>query len=302
MNDTKEMTLDQLYEDMKTVWPGRVREVTLYTYYNTYKNYLCPTLGKLQVTDITEMVLSDTFIYFRKKYAVPTIYQIKKVLSILFNYAIEKNILIVNHVQKIKIDPHIPTIKILSYDQMRKLIEESRGKLGYCELVMLAFTGIRNSELRGLMWKDIDFERKSIQISRTIWNGIIRSPKTRASIRTIDIPPLAIEALIELQKNSSNNTWVFSAIRGEKNQPYSSTVLNKRITKLLVDADLPHVTIHSFRHFHATFLLEHGISERATQERLGHSDPTVTARLYAHVTTPHRKKIINLLENFVKSD
>jgi integrase len=116
-------------------------------------------------------------------------------------------------------------------------------------------------------------------------------PKTARSRRTVHLTPIGIDALLEQslwqrQQSQRRANWeqsglVFTSLSGG---PLEPGVVNGTLSRLLLEADLPHVRVHDLRHTTASTLLEAGVHPKLVQDLLGHSTIAVTLDTYSHVT------------------
>ena len=147
-----------------------------------------------------------------------------------------------------------------------------------------------------LRWKDIDLERGSLSVARSLEqtkSGLhFKQPKTKKSRRSVTLPPITVEALrlhkaeqamlrLRLGLGRDKNGLVCSRYDGE---PRSPRAFSKEFDRFIRALDITRITLHGLRHTHATQLLEAGIHPKVVQERLGHSTIATTMDLYSHVT------------------
>lgn len=161
-------------------------------------------------------------------------------------------------------------------------------------IVLLLVTGMRKGELCGLDWNDINFEKKTIKIQRsyTLVAGkgpILGSPKTKCSVREIEIPELAVELLLQYKdwynnyKNKKGSDWqgednIFIQQSGKRLHP---TSIRNWLDECLEKAGLPHYFVHSLRHTNITILIASGVSPVTVSHRAGHSKVSTTTDIYA---------------------
>lgn len=172
-------------------------------------------------------------------------------------------------------------------------------------------TGMRQGELLGLKWTDIDFDANCIYIRRSLTfivgkGAVFQEPKTNTSKRRI----LLTRSDIELLKKYRNLQYIYSLELGDKyidsnlvfcgmfGQPMHVGNLIKRYFKPLIK--LCNIqgkfTFHCLRHTHATLLLQQGVNPKIVQERLGHSSIKMTMDIYSHVLPDMQNVAINALD------
>ena len=144
-------------------------------------------------------------------------------------------------------------------------------------------SGVRQGELLGLKWSDIDWGNHQIHIKRTYNNQAWYAPKSKTSIRKIDIGPSTMTALKRwrLKCLITDLDLVFP---NEAGQPINhNNMINRFFNKGLEDAELETIRFHDLRHTYASLLIEQGENIKYIQTQLGHSSPTVTLNVYAHL-------------------
>jgi integrase len=158
--------------------------------------------------------------------------------------------------------------------------------------------GLRQGELAGLRWPDVDLDAGVVSISAALEQRTGREPrraetKTARSRRVVPLDPTtvaalsehrarAIEADLEVGKAYDLRGWVFRRTRGEG--PLTMSILWKAWRSLAARAGVPLVRFHDLRHTTATVMLAQGVDVRAIADVLGHADVATTLRTYAHMT------------------
>ncbi len=173
------------------------------------------------------------------------------------------------------------------------------------------FTGLRHGELLALRWKDINFQTSTLTVEHTLEekpvDGFIRYSlqpvKTKESEATIFIPKVAVEALkshrLAMFKEGMSSEFVFVTRNGTH---YSKSNVHKAFNINIAEAGVPKIRIHDLRHTCATLLLESGESMAKIQHQLRHSDPAITARLYAHVTPKMKRETADAMEKIFEGE
>lgn len=186
---------------------------------------------------------------------------------------------------------------VLTADQVRTLIDGTRGDRLHALWVLLATTGLREAEALALTWADIDDGQVTVRhtlhrIPRAPkgtnpWE--LRPPKTAKSRRTVFLPPVTVEVLRE-HRRLQLEEWLAAGRPGEAEmvfvretgQPYHGSKLTALLYPILDGLELPRVTVHDLRHSAATILYAAGVPLEAIADMLGHSTTRVTADLYRH--------------------
>lgn len=176
---------------------------------------------------------------------------------------------------------------------------------------LMFFSGIRPGEAMAL--KISDLKGKYIIVNKTISSHgkrEIGTPKTFSSIRKVKIDKYLVKDLNKLIKNyeKGDNRDLF-LFGGSK--PLSSTSINRRKVEACKKANLRPITLHQFRHSHATLLLTEGIVINEVSRRLGHSKVSTTLDVYTHTSLEQEKRVYttlcfkrffkNLLRIFIKT-
>lgn len=175
-----------------------------------------------------------------------------------------------------------------------------------CAFQTLFYCGLRNGELRGLTWEDINFNKHTLTVNKNIVKVpnentgkpyTITSPKTMSSYRTIPIPNFLISDLEELYDRCSiyygfKDTWfVFGDF-----DPLCETTLRDRKTKNAFMAGVKDIRVHDFRHSCASLLIDSGANITLVAKYLGHSKIDETLNTYSHMYQNRLDTIVNIIE------
>lgn len=176
-----------------------------------------------------------------------------------------------------------------------KLFLESVEDHPYYPIYLLAITtGMRKGELLGLHWEDIDLDRSTISIRRTLVDiqGKVHlgQPKSDSARRTISLPDNVCNVLKEIEEDEG---YVFKTATGN---PISQRNLTRHFHKALEVVGLTRIPFHSLRHTAATILLQANVHPRLVQEMLGHSTIVLTLDTYSHVVPGHHDEAANEME------
>ena len=177
-------------------------------------------------------------------------------------------------------------MQLLTREELQRLLIQAKDE-GYYEVFLLELTtGLRVGELMALQWDDLNFKTGELRIERQVYRTkeelLIQEPKTKASIRTVILPPPVVEALKEYKKTVSSR-WMFPSPKKE-DAPLAPAAASHRLSKILTHAGCKKVRFHDLRHVFATNALEHGMDVKTLSTIIGHVSSATTLNVYAHVT------------------
>jgi len=190
-------------------------------------------------------------------------------------------------------------ISILTPAQIRKLIEAEPDQKYRTLFLTAIMTGTRQGELLGLQWSDVNFITKQIHVRRTFNHGRYFEPKTRESIRKIDLAPTLVKelAIWKLKSGGKDDKLVFPSETGTPIGCYN--LVRRHFTPALKKAGIPRIRWHDLRHGYASLLIQQGENIKYIQSQLGHSNPTITLNVYAHLMKGENQEAACRLENTI---
>jgi integrase len=204
-------------------------------------------------------------------------------------------------------------IEHMKKDQVNKFIECIKGSSDYPVIAAAIFTGMRQGELLGLKWENVDFDAGIIHVKEQLQylpdRGYFFKPPKQHSVRDIPMPlPLGYilrqvkkeqERLKEIYKTDyQNDDLVFCNLDG---QPMDGTGLTKRFQKLLKDNGFPKIRFHALRHTFATMCRAAGMEIADIQDLLGHADISTTKNMYTHIEIDTLKKAMDKFTQYLGS-
>lgn len=173
---------------------------------------------------------------------------------------------------------------------------------------LMAFTGMRVGEVCALKWSDIDFNEKTIRVTKTLDNpnGNVKKyeltpPKTKKSIRTIEVDDDLLEILKKHKSDQAkirlkfrkqhddydSGNFIFAR---ENGYPYYGRYIYSRTVRLCKLGKLSKIEgPHIFRHTYITMLAEAGVDLQTIMQRVGHEDAKTTTNIYMHITKQMKK-------------
>lgn len=187
----------------------------------------------------------------------------------------------------------------LRYSSAAKAAAESSGDWRYFVFFSVAFyTGARKGEINALRWSDYKDGVISIRrsIAQKLTTGDVETaPKNKSSRRKLIVPdPLA--AILDDQRKRQELSPDFSEdwrICGGREVLRDTSIENKN-KEYSAAAGIKHITIHQFRHTHATILCNEGVMIEEIARRLGHSTPAITWKIYAHLYPSEENRAVSI--------
>lgn len=215
-------------------------------------------------------------------------------LSILWDYAmwrsdvpIQRNpmeLVCIKDVSK-----RVRKARSLSVGEFHSLLDALNDDVPLRTLLLLAISfGLRISEALGLKWKDVDWLNKTIRIERGVVKQIVDEVKTNHSARTMVIADDLLEQLKLWRQESQFSTgedWIFASPAKLGRQPLSYTYVWESLDAAGKSAGLGHISSHSFRHTHRTWLDSVGTSIGVQQKLMRHADIRTTMNIYGDAIT-----------------
>ena len=204
-------------------------------------------------------------------------------------------------------------MRALSGDQAQQFLEAAQGDPLEALYVLGLTTGMRQGELLGLKWEDLDLAMGTLQVRRTIarlvGKGFTTSePKTARSRRKIHLTKLAIDALKRhrIRQNEARlaagptwneQGWVFCSEVGGPIEV--SNMIRRSFRPILVKAGLPVMRFHELRRSAASLLLSMGVHPKIVQELPGHSSVSTTLDIYSHTLPSLQEEAVSRLNTLL---
>jgi len=232
--------------------------------------------------------------FARAGYAQKTVAMQLQVVRQILGYAVNCDDIQYNVATSVSIPKNLPKSKrdVPLPETIEKIKNGINLTFGLFGLFAL-YTGCRRGEILALQYKDIDFNEKQINITKSVYyvgnQSHIKEPKTAAGVRKITLIP-QLEANIP---KMNEKDYIFN---------FDGKLMTKRKFETLWERYCleigENITPHQLRHAYATRLYELGIDEKSAQGLLGHADITTTKNVYTHISEQKRKVTAEILKDF----
>jgi integrase len=276
---------------------AKVRPSTLHRYREEVEHHIGPMLGRLRLDKLTPAHLTA---FYRDRLDVLSPGSVRRLHANLrraLNVAIRWQLIQTNPVSLVD-PPSIPHSEVSPYslEEARAFLKAVRGRRLEARWVIGIALGMRQGEVLGLYWDDVDFQggtlRISAQLQRDMDTGQLHrvDTKTARSRRTLPLPESVRAVLLEHRERQAAerldaDSWaeprlVFATRLGTPIHPRNDY---RSFREIIRQANLRQIRIHDLRHTAASVLLANGVPARVVMEILGHSQISVTLNTYAHV-------------------
>ena len=215
-------------------------------------------------------------------------------MSLLFNHGRRYDLCECNPIQWVRQGAKRRSAPdILATSEVQNLLASLR--LRERTLVLLAVTtGLRRSELFALKWKDVDFENRQLQVTRSIVNRVVGPCKTESSQKPVPAHDDLLKALRQWHEQSryqSPENWVFASPQNQGRRPYlAQQIMRRHIVPVARKLGITkRIGWHTFRHTFSTLLRSTGAELKIMQELLRHSTIRVTLDTYTQAVTTEKR-------------
>jgi integrase len=282
---------------------------TLDGYKSIIETHLVPSLGHIQLKNLHPQTIQEYYGKACQLLSARTVHHQHRVLSQSLKYAVRQGYLGRNPAEFV--DPPSPrkkAMRTLTPGEVEVLFNIAVSSYYYPVIYTAVSTGLRQAELLGLRWRDIDLDMLSISVSQVLYKrcGIcqFKEPKTSHSRRRVAMTPkLALflreykaerERLYQkLRRQFTLDTLVFASV---EDNPLDPCVLTHNFSRLCKRAGLENVRFHDLRHTFASLMLLRGAKPKVISEALGHASVAFTMDTYSHIIEGMQSDAMALLD------
>jgi len=228
----------------------------------------------------------------------------------------------VNPAKRVKLPPVVKFVsEVYSKEDLMKLFEIIQDSYLFPLILVDATYGLRRSELLGLKWSAIDFQRKTLTVKaaaihcrvdgkyQTVVKPLL---KTKSSYRTFPLTPEVEAVLLAERERQKQNQKKFKSMYSREYQDFvfvnelgklrhPNTVSQHFSRNILKRYKLKKIRFHDLRHTCATLLLDGGVSLKDIQRYLGHSQLSTTADIYTHRDYTHQQRTTEIAGDIMRS-
>jgi integrase len=300
--DARLKTSEYLLGWLDNVVKPTQKPLTHRTYETVVRGRLISALGRVKLKDLRpEHVESLQHKMLEQGLSINTISSMRTTLSAALSHAVERELIPLNVVSKVRLprtnrpedEDAAEQARVFDNDEIERFLAAAVGDRFEPMFRFMLSTALRPGEARGVRWQDIDLEQRVLQVRRQSWElkggrRVLGSPKSRQGRRRIPLLSPALALLPAQQERVrflrqtpgwQEHDLVFPDTDG---RPVLARTVSLHMATIVRRAGLAHATPHTLRHSAGTFLLGAGVDERVVMNFLGHAS-TATTRLYQHV-------------------
>jgi len=301
-------------EWLKT-YKANVTQGTYDMYEQKVRKYILPTLGHMRLKDVKPFHIQNVVNEMNRRELTRATDIVVLSLKQIFKKAAENNLLMKSPAELIDAPKRQKPKKRALTDEERQYISSAEiDSQQRAFLYLMLFAGLRRGEALGLSWSDIDFDNKTVTVSKT-WITVKNRPeikpmpKSEAGNRTIPMPSNLYEVLKDFSSRDSKghvflstsqelmplskfrDFWV--GIAGKLNIAMGGSEENIKLSR--------DITPHIFRHSYATMLYYAGVDIKTAQYLLGHSSVAMTMEIYTHLDKSKVSAAANKIDIFLQN-
>ncbi|GIN35124.1 site-specific integrase [Bacillus licheniformis] len=318
--DRNDITFEDVFKEWWDVHSKTIKRSTRYRKLSNFKKHILPHFGKLKIKNITRAYCQKVINLIAQD--IDSVQNVKIQANLVFKYALRMEYITKNPMEFVVIPKKEENFlsqeeekrNFWEKDEIKTFLEKAHSQLAPQDYVMfyvLIFTGMRKGELIALEWKDVDLKEKTINIKQTMFfeNGkeVIQTTKKYHSKRIITIDDQTAQILKKwrtqqkemLLSNGITSEAKYVLIRDDM-RPLRLAYPNDLLNRMIAKNKLHRITIHGFRHSHASILFEAGASIKEVQARLGHKEIQTTMNIYTHVTKTAKEKTAETFKKYME--
>lgn len=309
-----QLTFGEYMQDWITNSKTTKRRSTWTQYEQVNRIHIAPFIGRVKLIDLRAKHIQMLYNQLlEKNVGIQTVRKVHTLLHSALHQAVK--IGLVSHNPASFVDPPrepIREVVILNESQVSQMLLNARGHRWEALYHLAIVTGMRESELLGLKWTDLDWVRQSLKVERQLQRPVGKGvefvpPKTRCGKRSIALGENTIRVLRahnerqQAERSAAGEDWVeYGLIFTTRNgTPIHQRNLLRDFKELIRRTGLPPIRFHDLRHTAASLMLNHNIPVIVVSRRLGHARASITMDVYGHLIPCMQEEAAKLIDRLV---
>ena len=316
-SDPSQMKVKEWADIWQKDYLNAVKPSTKEQYAYNIRRHIVPALGATRLSKLTPPMIQRFYNKSLQALTPKSVRNIHGILHKMLSQAVKVRYIPINPCDACE-PPTVPRkeIKPLTPEQVTMFLHEIKGTANEKMLIVDIFTGMRQSEIAGLTWDCIDFDRGTITIYRQYrkerhfgGKGVYQfSPLKNNKPRTITPAQTVMDTLKELKEEQdafaeqadfydNPDGFVFT---NHKGKPIPSPTMYGNFKRVAKKIGCPSARYHDLRHTFATLSLQNGDDVKTVSSNMGHATVAFTLDVYGHVSEQMKKDSADRMENFIK--
>lgn len=307
----KERQFDKVINDFLKQAEYTVKRSTYNHYYSMAKahispyfgTYLCELMTPLDIEEFAIEKLKNGRADGKGALAPKSVKDLLSVLRMILKYGVDRDLLPFNILNFSAPKIYQEPVQIFEKEEIDILKKKSieNDEIYTIGVYISLYTGLRLGEVCALQWQDVDLERQTVTVSKTMirlkdletgaTEVCVEKPKTLSSNRVIPIPDVLVNVLRKY-KPEDELAYVVTG----KRKHIEPRVYYEKYKRFLTECGLELHSFHCLRHTFATNCVRQGFDPKTLSEILGHSDVKITFDRYIHPSLEMKRKYMNLLK------
>lgn len=314
-----DLTVEQWgWEWLRSFKANKVRHSTMDNYDTNFRLHILPHIGNIKLKDLTALIVQRVYIRAEKDGLSPkSIHDIHGIIHGMLDKAVKMDMIRRNVSDNCEL-PRIQRHEMypLSKEELGRFMELAKDDPYYLMMRLDFFTGLRESELIGLSWDCVDFERNRLRVYRQfvrISSGpdkgkMMYTPLKNGKERTIVLSATAMEVLRQAKrKQSEMRLRAGSSWENEHNMVFTREnghfvrfkTLYTHFKEIVKKMNRPEVRFHDVRHTYATLSLQSHVDPKTLSEALGHATVAFTLEVYGHSNDDMKQQAADMLDQLI---
>lgn len=261
--------------------------------------HITPALGDLKVKEIKKSDIQKLMNEFCKTHSEKYSRDLVAIIHRILECAVADNLIKLNPCKNITIKKTAPyKYNVYTTEEMLAFVDAVMGTEFEIPVLLAAFCGLRLSEICGLKWDRVDFKENTITIDNVAVDAfgevVEKIPKTKSSIRTLPMPDIVAASLRRVRGIASGYVCP-----GPDGKVQMGKNLSKRIARFRKNNGFPPTRFHDLRHFYATVMLMHNVSNKQVAQTMGHSNVNMTQK-YQHILKSMETRPATIINDITK--
>jgi integrase len=320
--ETSNLTVGKYFEHwLETYCKPNLAPKTLHSYASEINNHIIPQLGSIPLEKLSPLHLQSYYTQLLESgrldgkgglSARSVLYQhriVREALKHAFRWQlVSRNVADAVEPPRFK----KKEMYVMSREEVLNFLDAIKSHRDYPVIYAALYTGMRQGELLGLTWGNIDQKSKTLYVKQQLQyvaakGYFFKEPKTPKSKRQIPLTPGLLSLLKELKREQAQNKLLLGDEYDDKDlvfcqdngKPLDATNLTKRFKTLAKKHGHQEMRFHDLRHTSATLLLAAGVEPKRVQDILGHESFNTTMDVYGHVLPSMQREAMDKLSEFM---